>query len=137
MQTGDLQMPRAPCSRKTNGTQHACTYILLFIRTPMGTYLVCCFVQGGLRGCAVLCFALLAVQRHTYSYILRLLYKMLEDIHAGSRQLCMLASVVVWYVRKRKHCKARHSTAQQSTARHRTQGTTPHGTARRCAAPLS
>ena len=63
-------MPRAPCSRKTNGTQHACTYILLLIRTLIGTDLVCCLVQGGLR-CALLCFAVLAVQRHTYSYMLR------------------------------------------------------------------
>ena len=46
-------MPREPCSRKTNGTQHACTYTLL-IRTLIGTYLVCCLVQGGLR-CALLC----------------------------------------------------------------------------------
>ena len=49
-----------------------------------------------------------------------LLYKMLEDMcHAGSRQLCMLASVV-WYVRKRKHSKARHRTAGHDT-------TAPHG----------
>ena len=32
-------------------------------------------------------------------------------MHSGSHQLYMLASVVVWHVRKRKHCKARHSTA--------------------------
>ena len=36
---------------------------------------------------------------------------MLEDIHPGSHQLCMLAIVVVWYVRTRMHCEARHSTA--------------------------
>ena len=44
-------------------------------------------------------------------------------MHAGSRQLCMLANVVVWQVRKRKHCKARHSTAPHAgrdTTRHRT-----------------
>ena len=27
VQAGDLQMPRAPCSRKTTRTPHACTYI--------------------------------------------------------------------------------------------------------------
>ena len=49
------------------------------------------------------------------------LYKMLEDIlHAGSSQHCMLASVVVWYARKRTLRKARHSTGQYGTARHRT-----------------
>ena len=58
-----------------------------------------------------------------------LLYKMLEYMLALANSEWLLASVVVWYVRKRKHCKG--------TARHRTQGTTPHGTARRCAAPLS
>ena len=44
-------------------------------------------------------------------------------MHAGSGQLCTLASVVVWYARKRKLCKARHSTAPDEghyTARHRT-----------------
>ena len=55
---------------------------------------------------------------------------MLEDIHAGARQLCMLASVAVWYVRKRKHCKARHSTAQQGTAGHSTAPHAGHDTAR-------
>ena len=29
VQTGDLEMPRAPCSRKTTPMPHACTYILL------------------------------------------------------------------------------------------------------------
>ena len=55
--TGDLQKPRAPCSRKTTWTPHACTYIL-FLCTLIGTYLVCCFVQGD---CAVLCCAILVV----------------------------------------------------------------------------
>ena len=32
----------------------------------------------------------------------------------------MLASAVVWYVRKTKHSKVRHSTAQHGTARHST-----------------
>ena len=44
-------------------------------------------------------------------------------MHAGSGQLYMLASVVVWYARKRKLCKAPHSTAPDAghdTARHRT-----------------
>ena len=41
VQTGDLQMPRTPCSMKTNGTQHACTHVHLLIRTRIGTYLVC------------------------------------------------------------------------------------------------
>ena len=58
-------------------------------------------------------------------------------------QLCLSVSVVVWYVRRRKHSNARHSTAQNRTAR---QGTTPcevtvgntittsrHRTAPRCA----
>ena len=131
MLTGNSQMPRAPCSRKTNGTRHACTYILLLIlvRTLIGACWVCCFVQRGLRCCAVLCFVVLAVHHHTYSYILRQLYKMLEDILAGSRQLCMLASVVVWFVRKRKHCKARHSRAQYGTARGTRRRTAPHGSA--------
>ena len=57
---------------------------------------------------------------------------LVDNVHAGSRQLCMLASVVVWYERKRKHSKARHSTAQHGTAR---QGTTLHGTAPHSAAP--
>ena len=35
------------------------------------------------------------------------------------------------------HGTARHRTAQYGTARHHTHGTTPHGIARRCAAPLS
>ena len=148
-------MSRAPCSRKQTGhTMHVRTYqVLLLIRTLIGTYMVvCCFVQGGLHCCAVL-----TVQRHTYSSILlrycsllytyrysirkrffkkgkwRLLYKMLEDIHAGSRQLsaCMLALSSGMYER------ALQSTAQHGTGRHRTQGTTPHCTARRRTAPLS
>ena len=48
--------------------------------------------------------------------------------------LTLHASVVVWYVRKKKHSKARHITAQHGTPR---QGTTPHGPAWRCAATLS
>ena len=56
---------------------------------------------------------------------------MLEDMLVLANS--MLASVVVWYVRKRKHSKARHSTAQHGTVR---QGTTPDGAVRRCAAPL-
>ena len=40
--------------------------------------------------------------------------------HAGSRQFCVLANVVVCYVRRRKHSEARHSAAQHGTARHRT-----------------
>ena len=39
-----------------------------------------------------------------------------------SNSVCLLASVAVWYVRKRKHCKALHRTAQQRAQ---------HGTARR------
>ena len=35
------------------------------------------------------------------------------------------------------HGTARHRTARYGTARHHTHGTTPHGIARRCAAPLS
>ena len=61
VQTGDLQMPRAPCSRKTTRTPHACTYILgvlILICTLVGTYFVCCFVQGSPR-CAMLCCAVL------------------------------------------------------------------------------
>ena len=46
VQTGDLQMPRAPCSRKTTRTSHAYTYILVSICILIGTYLVYCFVQG-------------------------------------------------------------------------------------------
>ena len=56
VKTGDLPMPRALRSRKTNWTQHACTYMCLVVRTLIGTNLVCCLVQGG---CAVLCCALL------------------------------------------------------------------------------
>ena len=69
VKTGDLPMPRALRSRKTNWTQHSCTYMCFVVRTLIGTNLVCCLVQGGL-GCALLCFAVLVVQRHTYSYIL-------------------------------------------------------------------
>ena len=57
------------------------------------------------------------------------MYKMLGDMHAGAGQLCTLASVVPWYARKGKLCKARHRTAQHGTglrARHRT---APHGAA--------
>ena len=59
------------------------------------------------------------------------LYKMLEHIHAGSGQLCMLASVVVWYARKRTLCKARHNTAKHGTARTARHRTAPHGAAPR------
>ena len=74
---------------------------------------------------------------HTFSYTVRLLYKTVEDTHAGSRQLCMLAGVVVWHIRKRKHCKARYSTsrhgmAQLGPSRH---STAPHGTVRHRTAP--
>ena len=41
-----------------------------------------------------------------------LLYEMPEDMLALANSVCLLAIVVVWYVRKRKHCKARHSTAR-------------------------
>ena len=47
---------------------HVYTYILCLIHILIGTYLVCCFVQRGLR-CVVLCFAVLAVQRHACSYL--------------------------------------------------------------------
>ena len=47
---GDLQMPRAPCSRKTTRAPQ-CTYIYTvllskLVCTLIGTYLVCCFVPG-------------------------------------------------------------------------------------------
>ena len=66
-----------------------------------------------------------------------LLYKMLEDMLALAN--CLLASVVVWYVRKRKHSKARHSTAQHGTVPHRTAGhdIARHRTALRCAVDLA
>ena len=47
--------------------QHACTYLINLIRTVIGTYLVCCFVQGGLR-CAVLCSRFNDI--HTHPHIL-------------------------------------------------------------------
>ena len=59
--------------------------------------------------------------------------------HVGSGQLCLLASFVVGYVRKRKHSKARRSTAQHGTVPHRTAGhdTARHRTALRCAVDLA
>ena len=42
------------------------------MRTLIDRYLVCCFVQGGLRCCAVLCFTVLAVRFndiHTRTYL--------------------------------------------------------------------
>ena len=69
-----------------------------------------------------------------------LLYKMLDRRGlAGSRPLCLLASVVVWHVRNRKHGTARHSTAQHGSARHRTAGhdTARHRTALRRAVELA
>ena len=67
-------------------------YVLGFLLC-VGGLLLC---AGGiaLLCSAVLCLAVLAVGRHIYSYIRRLLYKMLENIHAGSLQFCMLASIV-------------------------------------------
>ena len=148
-------MPRAPCSRKTNGTQHACTtYILLLIRTLIGTYLACCLVQGRLR-CALLCSrsndirtrkncgtAVCCCIRTARRCLLQSktienedsmlqMYKMLEYIHAGFGQLCTLASVAVWYARKRTLCEARHSTAPHGTARRARHRTAPHGAALR------
>ena len=58
-----------------------------------------------------------------------MLYKMLEDMMA--LELCPLARVFVWYVRKRKHSKARHRTAQHGTVRHSMAG---HDTALHCTA---
>ena len=56
--------------KQTGRSMHVRTYlVLIFIRTLIGTYLVCCFVHGGLRFAvlyfAVLYFAVFAVQRHT------------------------------------------------------------------------
>ena len=69
VQTGDLQMLRAPCSRKTNGTQHAYTWYVQTCfdtyDTLIGTYLVCCFVQEGLR-CALLCSRFNDIHARTY-----------------------------------------------------------------------
>ena len=61
-------MPRALRSRKTNWTQHACTYMCFVVRTLIGTNLVCCLVQGGLR-CALLCSWFNVIHTRTY-YIL-------------------------------------------------------------------
>ena len=51
----------------------------------------------------------------------------------------MLASVVVWYVRQRKHSRARHGTAQHDTAWHRraSQETARNRTALRCVVELA
>ena len=65
---------RAPCSRKTNWTPHACAYILVLICILIGTYLVCCFVQGWLPCavlyCAVLCSRYCCCRYSTTTYIL-------------------------------------------------------------------
>ena len=57
-----------------------------------------------------------------------------EDIYAVFRQLCMLAGVVVWYLRKRKHSKARHSMAPHAG---HDNAWAPHGAAPRRAVELS
>ena len=52
-------MPRAACSRKTTRTPHECTYILIWIRSLVGTYVLGLLLCAGviaLRG-AVLCCA--------------------------------------------------------------------------------
>ena len=60
-------MPRAPCSRKTNGTYF---FYTCSDRHELGLCLLCAGVIA-----LLLCCAVLAVQRqHTYSYILLLLY---------------------------------------------------------------
>ena len=67
-------MPRAPCSRKTNGTKHACTYILILIYVLWSarTWLFAALCRGDCAT-AVLWFAVLTVQRqHAHSYKLLL-----------------------------------------------------------------
>ena len=54
--------------------------------------------------------------------------------HVGSRQLCLLGSVVVWCARKRRHSNARHSVSKDGAAPHRTAG---NDTERRRTAPCS
>ena len=63
VQVGHLQMPRAPCSRKTTWAPHACIkYVHTFFGYVLliGTYLVCCFVRRAVIAlcCPVLCCAL-------------------------------------------------------------------------------
>ena len=63
-------MPRAPCSRNTTRTPHACTCTLLLICTLIGTYLVYCFVGVIALCCAVLCSRYCCgYSTTTYSYI--------------------------------------------------------------------
>ena len=58
--------PRAPCSWKTNGTQHACPYRYTYFDTYSGRHVLGLLLcVGGMA----LCCAVLAVQRHTYPYI--------------------------------------------------------------------
>ena len=153
VQTGDLPMPRALCSRKTNGTQHACTYVCFFVRTLIGTDLVCCLVQGGLR-CALLCSRFNDIHTRTYcgtavccciriyrSRMFVAAQKTMENKDSSCikcSRTCMLDlanSARLLALSSGMH--ERENSAKHGTARHRTKGTTPHGTARRCAAPLS
>ena len=147
-------MPRGPCSRTTNRTQHACTCILLLVSTLIGTCLVCCFVQGLVAlFCAVLCCARGSDTQlqHTYSYILLVLLLLYtgtalkktppaKKMEKKAQHCCtkcsracrlsptLLAIVVVCT----KESTAKHDTARHSTAQHRAarQGTTGHDTAR-------
>ena len=61
-----------------------------------------------------------------------LLYKILEDMLAGSRQLCMLAIIALSSGTYERESTAKHGTARHSATQHGTaqQGATPHGTAR-------
>ena len=117
------------------------TYMLLLIRTLIGTFLVCCFVLGvALLCCAnafLLCSRLNGVRTHSYIFTIRLRCCCIKCsrtyINAGSRQLCgcllvSLSSGMYERTGTAKHGTARHSTAQHGTARHRTQSTTAHGT---------
>ena len=115
-----------------NKRDAACMYVHTYFdaysdRHVLG--LLLCAEGIALVCCAVLCCARGSTTYILVLYILRLLCTMLEDIHAGSRQFCMLASVVVWYVRNRKHCKARHSMTQNGTAGHSTAPHARHDTA--------
>ena len=82
-----------------------------------------CCARGSTTYILVRTTAVLLFAAVTYRYSIRTIkkingkqnqdlpYKMLEDMVVLANSACLLASVVVWHVRKRKHGTARHRTA--------------------------